>query len=335
MRLDGLSGVIKRNWLVILVILSVSAAVAYNYYSLVDRPNLDSRIELHNSILNGTAPSPYRHRILVPIAVEPIILMISQFTSYSLSFLIAYALYDFLGIACILIALYAYLRLWFPKYPSLVGVLFVAATMTVALRDHYFQPWSLLETALFTISLLLIFRRKHALLGITVVLAALNRETAIMIPLAYLLMNIEVERRGNYGDSIVPWNVRVSRRVLMLFLTYLALCGAILIGIRAFMGDAQSVEAVGELFATNVELKSLLKTVVNLSLFMGIFWVAAALGFRQAPAFVRRTVLIVPFYVVPIVVLGLWFEVRTFMPLYAVLVPLAVAFVASYGKGKS
>jgi len=47
---------------------------------------------------------------------------------------------------------------------ALVGTLFVAATIPIALRDHYFQPWSLLEAGLFSAALLAILRKRYWLL---------------------------------------------------------------------------------------------------------------------------------------------------------------------------
>jgi hypothetical protein len=56
----------KIEWKAFLLIISVSAVIAYSYYDRVDSPNYELREDLHKQIIQGTAPSPYRYRVLVP-----------------------------------------------------------------------------------------------------------------------------------------------------------------------------------------------------------------------------------------------------------------------------
>ena len=67
--------------------------------------------------------------------------------------------------------------------------------------------------------------------------------------------------------------------------------------------------------------------VFNVTLLLGAFWLFAALGWRHAPSFVRRTALVIPAYLITVAVWGIWWEVRLLMPLYPVLFALALSYL--------
>ena len=175
----------------LLLLLSVSAVIAYTYFRQIIQPNLAPMLELHGQILQGIAPSPYRYRILVPYLTEIIKRVFSLFVDSGHAFLFAYVLYDFFSIFLLLVSLFKWLRVWFSSEQALVGVLFVAGTMPIALRDHYFQPWSFLEPVFFTLAFYAMFRKRYLFLASIVLVASLNRETALFIPLTFLLLNFQ------------------------------------------------------------------------------------------------------------------------------------------------
>jgi hypothetical protein len=47
-------------------------------------------------------------------------------------------------------------KIGFTKEQALIGVLFVGGTVPIALRDHWYQPWSLLEPGFFSLALILV-----------------------------------------------------------------------------------------------------------------------------------------------------------------------------------
>ena len=51
----------------------------------------------------------------------------------------------------------------------------------------------------------------------------------------------------------------------------------------------------------------------------------AAIGISRAPAFVRRSALVLPAYALTILVWGTWVEVRLWLPMYPVILPLALS----------
>jgi hypothetical protein len=329
------AGGARNRWATFAIILSVSAVLAYIYFRQVGSPYALERIELHERILGGAAESPYRYRVLVPCLAEGLTRALSAALPGGKAFLLSYALLDLAAILLLLGALYRYLRAWFTSDQALIGVLFAAATMPMALRDHYYQPWSVLEAGLFAAGLLCIRDRLYVLLALIVALASFNRETAVFIPLAFLVCAIGENgtnagngESGAHGASGAGDAHDISRRkLILLFAAYVAIWGAVFFGLRWFFGEGPRVVSARELLARNTIRPALFRTSVHLALIFGAFWVFAALGFRRSPAFVKRTVLLAPAYLVAIALWGVWYEVRLLMPLYAIVVPLGLSFL--------
>jgi hypothetical protein len=57
----------------------------------------------------------------------------------------------------------------------------------------------------------------------------------------------------------------------------------------------------------------------------GTGWLLAILGFGRAPRFVKRTTALLAVYLPAYLIFGYWYEVRLLMPLYPVLLPLALS----------
>ena len=189
---------LRKLYIVFALLFSISLAIGDYYYHRIDKPNLEARLKLHGKIIDGTARSPYRYRILVPFVMEALAKTLPRFIPANKRFLLSYLVYDIAVVFFILGLLFVYLRLWFSVEQSLIGVLFVSSTMIVAMKNHYYQPWSFLETVLFTFGLLAIFKKKYVVFAVLVVLATLNRATAIFLPLAYLLISINTDVSREY-----------------------------------------------------------------------------------------------------------------------------------------
>ena len=303
----------------ILLLLSVGAIIAYVYSSQLDRSTLSLRMTLHDQIIDNTALSPYRYRILIPLIAEAFARVLSAACSREIAFRLAYAICDLTAVAVLLIALFVWLREWFSTDRSLIGVLFVAGTMPIALQDHYFQPWSLPETALLAAALLAVRRRRYGVLAGLVAVASLNRETAVFIPLAFLVTGVDFRKLVDRRKSEVT--------PMLLSVGLFALWLAIFWGLRYFRGSAAPVATISGLLHANTTPGNLARAVLNGSLFLGVFWAFAVLGYRSAPRFVQRLAWIIPPYVVTVGLWGVWYEVRLLMPLYPVLIPMGLSFV--------
>ena len=310
----------KIDIVALVIILSVSAVIAFGYFNGVDKPYYGRRLELHNQIIEGTALSPYRYRILVPFMAEFLTKAFSNVLSDRISFLLSYVIYDLLAVFFLLEILFLWLRTWFSREHALIGILYIASTIPIALRNHYFQPWSLLEAGLFSAALIAIHQKRYLLLVSLVMLASLNRETAVFIPLAFLLASLDVR-------NILKARGKVNWDTILIFGYLFLLWVVIFLGLRYFRGNAPNTVTMKELLTRNMTEDSLFNMFVNGSLFFGSFWVFICLGFRYAPILIKRIALIVPLYLIIVIVWGVWYEVRLLIPLYPVFVPLGLSFI--------
>jgi hypothetical protein len=221
-----------------------------------------------------------------------------------------YGVFYILALPAFLAALFAYVRVWFPTEPALVGVLFVAATLPVAMRPHEYGPHSFLEPTFFSLSLLCIVRERRLWLALLVAIAAMNRETGVFLILFYAVAR--------------PLN---TQRLMTTLAMAASSAGSSACDTRVMAG------ATGRLTKSSAATPQPWLAVFNVAVLLGKFWWFAAAGFRRAPPFVQRVASVIPAYVAVIAVWGIWWEVRLLLPLMPLLLPLALSFLFKSESG--
>ncbi|MFH1760944.1 MAG: hypothetical protein ABIA63_07565 [bacterium] len=305
----------QKSALIILSIFFTTALILTRYYFFqVDHPNIEPRIILHNQIINGNAQPPYSSRVLVPYCTEIMIKILAVFISHEKAFLVSYLVYDFTAILLLLCTLFYYLRHWFSSEYSLLGALFVSGTITIALRDHYFQPWSILESAFFSTALILLYRKRFTLLGLLIVFASLNRETSFFIILTCFFTSINLKDFKHNKFAII------SRKELYIISVYFFLWLFIYLGLKHFLAAGPYIHSIKEYWQWNLIPRNLARSIINNSLFLGSFWVFAVIGIRYADLFIKKTLLVVPFYTLAVFLGSRWWEVRPLISLYPILI---------------
>ena len=284
------------------------------YYRLIDLPNLEARMTLHQQICLGEAESPYRYRILVPYALELVIHLITPWISYADAFRLVYGIYDVVSLLLFFSALYYWLRLWHAQSLSLLGVLFACATAPVAYWHHHFQPWSLLEAALFTISLSLVVKNRTLELAVIMIIYTLLRETSIFLILLYLLSYRHLWKHNDGNGR--AWRLWTA----IYFAEWLLIYG----GLRLWLGNAPHVESLTELIGINFSSRNLILTLIYLFIMFGGFLIWAKQGFRQSPFILKQLSYIIFPYLAIMGVWAIWSEVRCFMPLYPIVLALGL-----------
>jgi len=319
--------IVKQRIIFYSLILSVAAVVSYVHFFEVLKPDPTAGIAVHNAIIEGEIQSPYRYRILTPYAMEPSINLLENLTSEKNAFLASYGAHGFLMISLFLIILARYLKNWFCDNQVLIGVLFVASVLALPLTNPVFQPWGLTETVFFTLSLLLMLWKRYVPLGIVLVFAALNKETSIVIPITFLLVNLDIASFHSKESlkKVQTW------RPFILFAIYMAIWAAVYFLLRALLGDAEHVHTLEWLWHVNTQRNTLIHAAVNVSLFMGAFWIFAILGVKKSPQFIRRAALVTLVYIPAVMLYGVWYEVRLLMPLYPLIIPLGMFYLFSRG----
>jgi hypothetical protein len=307
----------RINGISLAILISVATALAYGYFLDVNYRDYERRVELHAAILDGSAPAPYRYRVLVPVACEAISRALAPVTGERWSFLLAYGIYEEIAFLLFFLALFRFLRLWSSTGGALMGVLFVGATMTLALRHHYFQPWSILEVALIALGLTAIVQGRRLALVLIVILASLNRETGFVLVLAYALA--------------APGRERTTRPSMGLGMTLFALWGLIFLGLRWALGWQANLHSVSELWAINTAPENLARTLLQVGLLLGPFWAFAAWGYSTAEKELRRLTWWVPAYLVTVLVWGIHHEARLWLPIVPVATALGLTYLARRG----
>lgn len=296
------------------ILLSTALVLAYGYITRIDKPNTHVRMALHEAIVSQDSLAPYRYRVLVPVTTEMLIRPLSALMPRKEAFGGVYGIYEAFAITLMLLSLYAWLRRFYEPALALVGCLFVSATVPMAFKDHYFHPWSLLEPGLLTLGLIAIAKERIGVLLAVTVLASLNRETGIFIPLLWGAMKCW---DGGLWD----------REKMGIFLMLLFASMLTLVGVLWIQGYAPPLHTPASLLLMNISWRNLGRTLINGVLFLGVFWVFVVKGYARSPKDVRRSAWVVPLYLLLIGIWGLWHEVRLLMPLYPILIPLALAFL--------
>jgi hypothetical protein len=308
--------------LAILSVLTISSIVASNLYSYaMAKWTAEAAYQMQQTLVLHTAEAPNRYRILVPTLVELLSRLVPDGVQPALRFLIGYFIYYQVSIGLSLVLLFVYLRQWYSYGQALVGILVAAVSMLVAFGDGYFQPWSLLEIGLFTAGLIAIYRSQKLWLAVIIILATLNRETGVFLVIAYGVLHLKRTK---------PFMTRVD---LVWTGVYGAIWGSLFVAIRLWLGPAPQLSLV-QIQKMNFELGALLIASVNGVFFLGAFWVFVWRGRKTEDPFIRATWRIVPIYLLPVVVFGVWAEIRLITPLYPILLSTGLSAWATTPPAK-
>jgi hypothetical protein len=300
----------RPPFLVAGTVFTLALALTYCGFRDIDSRFIGDRIMLHGRIIDGSAPTPYRYRVLVPYTAETLRLVGSVALPGEMAFLAAYLLVDGIAFLLSLWCLYALLREWFSEEQSLIGVFLAGISFFVAMRDHAFQPWSYLEPALLALALLAIERGEYGRVAIITAVASLNRETALLLPLA--VGTVELGRHGLRA---------ATRAAAPSAIVWVTIYG----GLRLARGAAPRERPLIEIFSMNMQPHQLALSLAAWVAFLGLMWYWAASGLRRAPQTVRHAAAIIPVHVGLVIAFGLWIEVRVLTTLLPIIIPLGLS----------
>ena len=272
-----------------------------------DRTLLRRRLN-HDQVLQHIQSKPERYRVLVPYTLEIFVRALSVVMPRDKAFDRAFAAYALVAAVMVMWAEFAYLRRWFSDQEALIACLVIASTLPLSLQQPY-AVWSLVEAAFAPLVLLLALDDRRVLLGVVIALASLNRETAIFLVVLYALTE------------------KLTKRHVATVLVYLGIWLTLVGGLRLIISDAPRRLTQWEVWHYDLLPINVAISATNAFLFFGLFWLFAILGFGRAPAFMRRTALLVPIYLAFFYGSAFWWEVRPFMTLYPVVLPLALSYL--------
>jgi hypothetical protein len=252
----------------------------------------------HADLLHGVGPAPNQYRPLTIWVAEAMRRLVANGDLTS-AYVFVRALFTALALFCF----DRYLRVWFSRPAAVAGALFLAAIIP-------FTYWRVLQESdpinlvIFVLAFWAIAVRRDAWLVPLVLVGTLNRETTAMIPALYL---------------VVRWRRDPTGRVLGMALALAACWLLVYGGVRIGYGHrANYAEVV--MLARNF---TSLRPTVHAVLFYGAAWVLAASAWRDGPDMLRRALWLVPPFIALHYVVARPEEVRLFLPLAPIVIPLA------------
>ncbi|MEW6238003.1 MAG: hypothetical protein AB1656_21655 [Candidatus Omnitrophota bacterium] len=290
----------------ILLAVHLAAILAYVHLKYIDEPTLSDKIEQHRTFLAGKALYPYQYRVFLHLACEAFLRASSSFLAYEKSFLFFQVGVVFSTTAASLLLFYRYLKIWFPDASALFGMTFLAAIHPLSFFNYHFQPSSSLILAIYIVGMLSIYYDQWIWLILCIAVASLERfEAAFFLISMYFLC--ADKRTGRF------W---------LFFALYVLIGIGAAAGLRWYFGPQPYVHSAAFHLSYNFRTPGTLL----LAVLYGPFWLWALLGFASAPKFLRRILLIVPIFVLLHFFVAKVNEVRLFLPLAPILIPLGFGY---------
>jgi hypothetical protein len=293
--------------------LYLTVAVATGFVDLRTRPFPDHVYKAYiPGVVNATYGAPGIYRVLAPYTVwELMRLTRANIASVWLATRLA-------AIFVSLLVFHWYMRTWFGVPGALGATLFVAASLPLTFTNSWAHPDQIPELMLFTLGCGAIARGRDVLFAVTLVLATLNRETAVFLVPLYLIAG--------------QWSRERVLKTALFGVLWVAVFG----GLRAILGF-EGYEYWQ--FGKNIEALKLLPPPRDpyyraygwffVALFGPVLWIALR-DVAAKPLFVRRALWIVPAFLAVAFTISSIIETRIFTPLYPLVVP-AAAFSFSRG----
>jgi hypothetical protein len=156
--------------------------------------------EFMPSVVDGTADAPGLYRVFTPYTTLWFIRATGLETSSG------WLLSRLLWFAACLLAFDGYLRTWFTDVPAFAGTLFVAATLPLTFTNSWAIPDQLPELAFFALAAGAIARGRDGWFAAWLVLAAVNRETAVFLVCLYAVARpLTPAHAGRTAVFVVAW----------------------------------------------------------------------------------------------------------------------------------
>jgi len=256
---------------------------------------------IHNEVIAGEAAYPHQFRPLVPWFCElahraGVPVRLAYFTQ---------------RLACLFLTvliLHVYLRRFVREELCFAGGVILLAVTPFAVIGQGFQPTDPLNLLLFVTAYWLLAERKDGWLYLLVAVGMLNRETIGLVALLAAAVRLDAWRSGAY------WRL-VGGLALLAVVIYVAL--------HVGYGPRESFTELispAQNIPENLRRAGSLRVVV----LYGALWWFALVDLGSQPAFLRRSTILIPVFVVVHLCVGLLGETRYFLPLAPTVLPLAL-----------
>lgn len=298
-----------RLWVIALLLLLGALLTSMHAYVVNYGENRAMRKERHERILSMTGEAPWAYRVLSPALAEGTARALAPVAPRPIDQREGgYLLWRFAWTAGFLLVFHRLLERWLPPVWALLGVVLVAALHGPAYMHYWYQPDSPGDLLAWALAVQLTLQRRDAWLFPLMLVAALNRETAVFIALIHLGL-----RWG--GEAKARTLLRAAALGLLWLGPYLGLRAAI--PVERWAGGL----TVAEIAWTNLTEPEWLGYA---ALFLGAWAPLALLDLRAKPVELRRLMLVMVPYLGLVLAYGRLREVRLLLPLTLALIPAAL-----------
>jgi hypothetical protein len=274
-------------------------------------------IQRHQAVMDGRAGNPWQYRVLSEYIVEG---MLRSARAIGIRHPVHNAFIAFRlaqNICIFLLAAYYYAQLGLSVAGSLLGMALLTWSFVNGFYDGGLAFNTYGDVIFYLLAGLLLLRRQFGWASIVAVLAVLNRETALLIPLLILFAGITFRPR---------WSL--DRRAMRAALLAGFMSVTVFFGLRAYYGEQEFIAAYGhlpglDLWAYNVSRRI---TWVQLLSTVNLLPVVALAAIRQWPSFLHRAFwCVVPIWLVVHIFFSAIAETRLlFVPIALVFIPAAL-----------
>ncbi|HEU0138695.1 MAG TPA: EpsG family protein [Bryobacteraceae bacterium] len=283
----------------------------------------DSRYESHLSIVDGTAKSPYRYRVLLPYVIEWISQTASKLFELRVRTVTAglYEVQLFVSLALGLILSFFHFRKYVPDLVALLGCLYLSGLVGFTYLFLSFQPWGWWELPVFTAGLHLILRNRRLLLVLLILVASFLRETAALLVPLYFIARFKYDTR----KDLFIWTI-----ILGIVTT------AVFIGLRLSLGFAPHVGAELENPLTYRVVHNLTTPlpIINFLLFYNVLWYFSIKYAKVQPIKIRNCLLFIPLFLIVHALCAHMNETRYYFMIAPIIMPLALTVLSEKYSGE-
>lgn len=283
----------------------LAVSVAWVFSTRLELPSWPARASLQNAILEGSATEPYRFRLLVPSIAQTIedgllALAISPAQAHQATYLLLNTVF----ISAAMIGLLKHLD-QSSLLAQILSIWLLAGSLHIALYDHAYQPWTLLELPLVVWGFFFYFRGKFGWLPLIALVSSLNRDTGFLLPLS--IIGLAFLSRARL--TLRQWALLVGSLVTGLVTMF---------SLRLALGRSEVDITLTEIVAINTTATGLRQFIFNLTLMLGFGWwvfLSSSVGRLH-----QLTLLSLAPYLVASAIFGIWYEVRLLLPVAWVVV---------------
>lgn len=268
-------------------------------------------------VRNGTLSGPYAYRVLIPFTISeihrllPSVSIINIDYGLKIMFLIA-AQFSF----------YFYLRIFFQPIISVAGVLMmdivVAFTLSPIIGPSITETTDILNLTVYALAFIAIYKNSFVILIGLLCIGTFNRETTLLV-LPLIFFNDYILKRKIHRSIIATIAVAIPylglrtiiRPTTVQWFTFDGLVRNI-----PFLSHDNTIKAI----AANFHVGILLFPLLFLSF----------LRFDKQPEFLRRSMIITPFFIAVHYTFGTIIETRLWMPLFIIMIPLTMNTLIHY-----